>query len=70
MKLYRYYCPLRPPMIGCVPKRGLENINSFDTRTKIPGVPRPVWGYVEYGCRLTPKEIDDYELIEETVVDE
>ena len=61
MKLYRYYCRMRPPMPGAIPRDGLDRVYSFDTRKSINGV--DAWGFVEYTRELTEKEIVDYELV-------
>ena len=61
MKLYRYYCRMRPPMPGSVPRDGLDRVYSFDTRESVNGV--EAWGFAEYTRELTEKEIADYELV-------
>ena len=62
--MYRYYCIMRPPMIGGLPYgRTLQNAEAFDERCYIPEIDRMAWGWVEYAEELTPREISDYELI-------
>lgn len=64
----RYYSIMRPVDIGTYPKpegnEVLEIVN-FDQRTKVEGVPRPAWGYVEYAEPLSAKDQIDYELFEQ-----
>lgn len=61
---YRYYMPYRPPMPGAMPKDGIVRMFAQESRAKMEGCNRPVWGWVEYDRKLTAKEISDYELIE------
>lgn len=64
MKRYRYYCIMRPPMIGGIPNGGLLlEAKAFDERRYIPAIDRMAWGWLEYDRELTPGEISDYELI-------
>lgn len=61
---YRYYCPMRPPMIGGLPTgRTLVNAEVFEERQYIAEIDRMVWGWVEYTEPLTPAEVSEYELI-------
>jgi len=60
-KMYRYYCILRPPMIGAVP-RGMVNIVCFDTRRYVYEIEREAWGYVEYDKKLTPQQVIQFEM--------
>lgn len=60
MKLYRYYCRMRPPMPGAIPRNGLDYVDAFDTRQSVNGI--EAWGFADYTRELTQKEIDDYEL--------
>ena len=66
MTLYLYYCPMRPPTVGAVPRDGLEYAHSYDSRRDIPLIGRAAWGYAVYSRKLTDKEISDYELIPST----
>ena len=63
--MYRYYLTMRPPAPGAVP-RGAVNVdyNEF-TATDAGGHVLHILGAVEYDRELTPKEICDYELIED-----
>lgn len=62
--MYRYYCIMRPPMIGGVPhSRTLQDAMCFDKRRYIPEIDRMAWGWMEYAEPLTPQEVEDYELI-------
>lgn len=64
MNRYRYYCIMRPPMIGGVPhSRTLQDAMCYDERRYIPEIDRAAWGWVEYAEPLTPQEVEDYELI-------
>lgn len=58
--MYRYYLTQRPPSLGTHPSKNVENVVSFDEKTN------GVWGYVDYTCPLTEKEISDYELAGES----
>lgn len=60
MKVYRYYCRLRPPMPGSIPKNGLVRTADFDWPQSFDGV--GVWGWAEYNRELSEKEISDHEL--------
>lgn len=67
---HRYYSLLRPLDIGTYPNwngRGdnaVLAVYNFDDRTKIDGLPRGVWGYVEYEKPLTDGEMLQYDLFE------
>ena len=61
--IYMYYCPMRPPTPGAVPREGLEYANEYDSRCNIPFIGRAAWGYAVYSRELTEKEVSDYELI-------
>lgn len=60
--MYRYYCIMRPPAPGTIPK-GVETVCAFIERRYIPEINRMAWGYVEYYRKLTLHEVFDYELI-------
>ena len=60
--VFRYYCSMRPPGPGAIP-RGAALTNAYETRQYIPEIDRMAWGWVEYTRELTPAEIADYELI-------
>lgn len=61
-KVYRYYCPFRPPMPGAIPRRGLVRTCEYDYKQCIGGV--GAWGFAEYDRQLTEQEVSDYELVE------
>lgn len=62
--MYRYYCIMRPPMIGGVPTgRTLIDACAFEERRYIPEIDRMAWGWIEYDEELTLQEVADYELI-------
>lgn len=63
MTIYRYYCKMRPPAPGAVPKRGL--IATVGKHVMVPGYDRHMWGYAEYHQPLTDEEIEEYELVPE-----
>lgn len=59
--LYRYYCKMRPPAPGAVPKRSLYA--ALAEHVLIAGYARPMWGFADYTEPLTDEEIDYYELV-------
>lgn len=59
--LYRYYCKMRPPAPGAVPKRNLYA--SITAHFPFAGSDRHMWGIVDYTEPLTEEEIDYYELV-------
>ena len=61
MTLYRYYCKMRPPAPGAVPKRNLYA--AVAEHIHIAGHDRHMWGLADYTAPLTDEEIDLYELI-------
>lgn len=62
--MYRYYCIMRPPMIGGVPdSSALQYAMCFEERRYIPEIDRMAWGWVEYDRELSYEEIHAYELI-------
>ena len=61
MKVYRYYCPHRPPMPGAIPRLGLLRACSYDYKQCIGGV--GAWGFAEYDRPLTEQEVYQYELV-------
>lgn len=63
-KTVRYYCIMRPPMIGAIPNSGLLlRARAYEERHYVPEIDRMAWGWLEYDRELTPGEIADYELI-------
>jgi hypothetical protein len=61
MILYRYYCKMRPPAPGAVPKRNLHAAEAM--HVNLPGYPRHMWGFADYTEPLTDEEIEEYELV-------
>ena len=61
---YVYYMTQRPPMPGAMPKEGLIEIEAREPWKRLPGVGR-AYAKLIYDRRLTDKEIEDYELVEE-----
>ena len=61
--VYLYYCPMRPPTVGAVPRDGMEYAHEYDSRRNVPVIGRAAWGYAVYSRELTEKEVSDYELI-------
>lgn len=62
MEVYRYYCRLRPPMPGGIPRLGLVHTGEYDWPQSFDGV-TGVWGFADYNRILTDKEVNDYELV-------
>lgn len=60
---YKYFCPMRPPQLGAVPKDGLQYVEPFGVRKYVYAVKRLAWGYAVYDRPLTAEEVADYELI-------
>ncbi len=60
----RYYCPMRPPAPGAIPKGAVE-VKSYEERHYSPTVDRMVWGWADYPLELSYDEVDEYELIRE-----
>lgn len=61
--MFRYYLSQRPPMPGAFP-RFAATVEDFGERKEVPGVRRPVWGYVEYEAPLSHSQMEQYELRE------
>ena len=62
MNEYKYYCIMRPPMPGVIPKGAME-VMTFRERRYVPEIDRMAWGYVVYTRELCYAEINEYELI-------
>lgn len=69
MNEYKYYCIMRPPMPGGIPKGAFE-VCAFRERRYVPEIDRMAWGYVKYTHRLCYAEIREYELISAPMEDE
>ena len=61
--VYLYYCPMRPPSPGAVPREGLDYVHEYRARSYFPMIGRAAWGSAVYSRELTEKECSDYELI-------
>ena len=62
MNGFKYYCIIRPPMPGGIPKGAIE-VCAFRERRYVPEIDRMAWGYVIYTHELPYAEIREYELI-------
>lgn len=60
---YVYYCTLRPPMLGAVPKGGLLYVEALTERRFEPSIGWDIWGWAVYKRPLTAEEIAEYELV-------
>lgn len=60
--LYKYYCIMRPPAPGTIPRGAIE-IRMYNERRYIPEIERMAWGYAVYTRELTYDEIYEHELI-------
>lgn len=57
MKKFTYYCRLRPPTPGAIPKDGIvEVVDKKVVKNNIE-----YWGYVIYNRELTKKELYQYQ---------
>lgn len=65
----KYYCIMRPPAPGAIPKNAVE-IRCYAKRRYVPEIDRMAWGWVQYDEELTLDEVADYELIREPREDE
>jgi len=63
-----YYLTQRGPSLGCQPK-GAINIVDFGKKVWAGEINRHAWGYVEYADPLTSKQIEDYELVKEEILE-
>ena len=63
MPEYKYFCPMRPPTLGAVPKEGLYYVEAFRARKFVNSIERLAWGYAVYNRELTADEVAEYELI-------
>lgn len=67
----KYYCIMRPPMIGGIPNsQVLIDAMAFEERRYIPEIDRMAWGWVQYERELMLDEVTDFELIREPREDE
>ena len=66
----KYYCIMRPPMIGGIPFGHILQDRTFTERRYVPEIDRMAWGWVQYDEELTLEEVVDYELIREPREDE
>lgn len=63
MPEFKYFCPMRPPTLGAVPKDGLCYVEPFWVRKYVKCIGRLAWGYAVYNRELTADEVAEYELI-------
>lgn len=68
MTLYRYYCRMRPPAPGSIPKRNLHE--AVAARINVVGEKRQMYGFADYTQPLTDEEIEEYELVPGGTVEE
>lgn len=62
--MYRYYCIMRPPAPGAIPRLHIfSDFKVFDKRRYIPEIDRMAWGWVEYMNELPMRAVANYELI-------
>ena len=54
--LYRYYCKMRPPATGSIPKRNLHE--AVAARINVVGERRQMYGFADYTHPLTDEEIE------------
>lgn len=62
MEKFVYYMTMRPFGIGCQPKRGLVDAESYDEKTFVDEIGREAWSKLVYDRELTEDEVSDYEL--------
>lgn len=63
--MYKYYCLMRPPMPGGVPKDTVEAWDYGD-RILVPENGKLVWGHILSRRKLSTGEVLEYELMEST----
>ena len=61
----KYYLIARPAMPGTLPKKGLVEIENYDSRRWIPEANCNAWAAVWYDRELTEQELNDYEMTAE-----
>lgn len=59
---FRYYSRMRPIGPGCCPKKGLLDVQNYDSRKYVEDAGTFVWGYADYNRKLTERETAAYEL--------
>lgn len=67
---YTYYSTQRPVGIGTYPQNGMQNFTNYEKRTYVDAIRREAWGELTYNRPLTPRELREYELTEETPIQE
>lgn len=70
--MYRYYCVLRPPAPGAIPKCKVERIKIYDERSAVLDIENMrticrAWGFFETEEKLTDEQAKDYDLVEEAI---
>lgn len=63
MTEHKYFCPMRPPTLGAVPKNGLLYVESFKAQKYVRCIGRLAWGYAVYSSPLTEEEIAANDLL-------
>jgi len=62
--MYKYYLTQRGPGPGCQPKDFVA-IKDYGIKRFVEGMNIRAWGYIWYDRKLTDKEIQEYELLED-----
>ena len=57
-----YFCRERPPAPGAVPREDMTKVYEYPHPIYDPMADHLMYGYVRYSRRLTPEEIEQYEL--------
>lgn len=65
----KYYCIMRPPAPGAIPKGAVE-VNSYADRRYVPEIDRMAWGWAEYPGELALAEVAACEMIREPRTEE
>lgn len=65
--MYKYYLTERPRSIATQPD-GYKDWIDYDERTYISEIGRSVWGVLYYDRRLTPEEIERFELYDASLI--
>lgn len=66
-KTYKYYSLHRPVSIGTYPKDGFVSFDNYNSQKEKCG--RKIWAELIYNRELTEKELNDYELVADMVVE-
>ena len=64
--MFRYYSTQRPITPGALPAEPkLAAVQNFPERQFVSAIGREAWGYVDFPCELSEKDIREYELTPE-----